>query len=151
MARHPAVVVVLVTFVAVLLSTPLSWSAPPEDKRTADEIVAAAKKAGEAGEKVAKAVRAGDEATAKSMIGADINVGGEPMQRSKEQWTIKCVWGITVVATKINAEADPKVELEGNTCCAWGRLKSVDMATKTITLENVELIYVEKMNWPKEK
>jgi hypothetical protein len=144
-----ALMVVSLTLGMLLLTSPVC-SAPPDDKRTADEIEAAAKKAGENGEKLAKAVRDGNENVAKSMIGAEVNVGGRPVQRTKDQWTLKCPWGITVIATKITNNADPNVEIEENSCCAWGTLKSIDLVNKTITLENVELIYLEKMNWPKE-
>ena len=126
-------------------------SGPEEDRRTADEIVADSKKAGERGEKLAKAVREGDEAVARSMVGVEVIVGGKPVQRSKEQWTLKSPWGATIVATKINGEADPNVEIEESSCCAWGKVKSVDMKTKTITLEDTEMVYVEKINWPKGK
>ena len=145
---HDRLSIVLMLVTTGLLIA-IARGGPPEDKRTADEIEAAAKQAGENGVEFAKAVRAGDEAAARSMIGADINIGGERTQRSKEQWTIKSPWGITIVATKINGEADPNVELENNICSAWGKLKRIDMKTKTITLENTELIYVEKLNLPK--
>src|SRR4051794_1660459 len=51
---------------------------PEELRRQADETVAAAKKAGENGMALAKAIQAGDSAAANTFVGQDVNVGGKP-------------------------------------------------------------------------
>ena len=140
----------IVLFGALILSAAVRADEPTEaqikeDKRKADETIAAARKAGENGEKLAKAIKDGDASTANTYVGQEINVGGKPTKRTKESWTIDCRVGITVVATKLTEEHNPEIRLEGDVASAWGKVKSIDMKSKTVTLEDTELIYVEYM------
>ena len=131
---------------AMLLAAPMVALADGSSgDKTADEIIAAAKKAGENAVKLAELIKAADQSAAEKMVGQDINIGGIPTTRSKESWTMRSPQGITVVATKLQGENNPDVKLEENSVCMWGKLKSVDVRNKSITLENVELIYVEWM------
>jgi len=106
-------------------------------------VTAAAERAGKNAEQLVAAIRASDAGAAARWVGADVIFTGNPTTRSADTWTINAS-PVTVVATKLKGTHNPTAKLSRNSCVAWGKVKSIDVQKKTVTLEDVELLYMEE-------